>query len=280
MEKHVAKLHEKEQAAEVADEPKLKIQEKQFLNLKKEGSVEVENSEILNVPMEKEKESSVDALDTKLAEVPESEEQQVPETSGSEASDEQTTEKHVTKLHGKGQVSKVREKTKSDTEGMEFIKVQNEMSTEVENVETLDVSIGKESDENVPDPQQIKAPESGKLEVLERSVCETSDGQETDASDVEKAAKTEDHTIPEIRVEDFCDAQEVEGGSLEDEGNVKQNLEEDQVFKRFVQDAFGWMLQSHFSAACTESDTFRSVIKHGTCLQTMENYTTVHFGDQ
>ena len=91
MEKHVAKLHEKEQAAEVTDEPKLKIQEKEFLNLKKEWLEEVENSEILNVPIEKE--SCEDALDTKQAELPESEGQQVPETLGCEVSDEQTTER-------------------------------------------------------------------------------------------------------------------------------------------------------------------------------------------
>ena len=182
-------------------------------------------------------------------------------------------QRDVVKLREKEQVSKVREKIKSDTEGREFIKLQNEESTEVENVEILGVSIEKESGENEQDSQQIEAPESGKLEVpvLEISVCETSDGQDTDASDVEKVATTEDSKIPEIRIEDFCDAPEVEGGSQGDEENIKQNLQEDQVFRdlcemrlagyynlilvllvnqRFVQDAFGWMLKSQFSVAC------------------------------
>ena len=204
----------------MADEPKSEIQEREFLNLKKEGLVEV-------VPMEKD--TCEDAQDTQDVEVPESGEQPVPETSGHEVSDEQTTEKHVTKLR---ETERVRDEIKSETERMEFLELQNGDSTEEETVETLSVSIEKESGENVQDPQQTEAPESGKKEVLEISVCETSDRQETDTSEVEKAAETkDDNKIPEIRIEDFCDAPEVEGGSQGDERNIKQNLQEDQVFR-------------------------------------------------
>ena len=73
--------------------------------------MEVESSETFNLAMEKE--SCKDELDTEQTKAPESGEHQVPEVSGCEASDGQTTDRYE-----KEEVSKVREKAKSETEGV------------------------------------------------------------------------------------------------------------------------------------------------------------------
>ena len=205
-------------------ESKSETQEKEFSNLKKQELMEVENSETFNLAMEKE--YYKDELETEQTKAPESGDQQVPEILGSEASDGQTTDRYE-----KEEVSKVREKAKSETEGTEFPNMHNEEPTEVEDVETRNVPIEKQPVTNTQDQQQIEAPESGMQEVLEISACEASDGQKTVASDVGKTAKKEDDKIPEIRIEDFCDSADVEGGSQGDEGNMEQSLQEDQVFR-------------------------------------------------
>ena len=227
----------------MADDLKSERQEKELSNLKRSGRLskiretrkgiikfekknelmEVENSETFNLAMEKE--YCKDELETEQTKAPESGQQQVPEILGCEASDGQTTDRYE-----KEEVSKVREKAKSETAGTEFPNMHNEEPTEVEDVETLNVPIEKQPGTNTQDQQQIEAPESGMQEVLEISACEASDGQKTVASDVGKTAK-EDDKIPEIRIEDFCDSPEAEAGSQGDEGNMEQSLQEDQVFR-------------------------------------------------
>ena len=226
----------------MTEEPKSDTQEKEFSNLKKQELMEVQNSETFNLAMEKE--YCKDELETEQTKTPESGEQQVPEILECEASNGQTMDRYE-----KGEVSKVREKAKSETEGTEFPNMHNEEPTEVEDVETLNVPIENQPGTNTQDQQQIEATESGMQEVLEISACEASDGQKTVASDVGNTAKKEDDKIPEIRIEDFCDSPEAEGGSRGDEGNMEQSLQEDQVFrdlcKMLLDGCYNLILVSH-----------------------------------